>query len=199
MRAPVSAEVLIDVVRRFPECRADVARRQDTPLELLAELRHDEDEHVRWRVRTNRRWLDQHPDDADPWRDDPSAPVQLRLTREERELLRAGLLEWGGPARCTDELAVAMGFGSVTDLFDQGERIADGIAAGLPQTRTDWTRALLATEIVFVSDVVGSGWDWEITTGFSDASTLDTLRRLQHKIVTGGVVGTVFGTRPPPR
>ncbi len=66
---------------------------------------------------------------------------------------------------------------SVTDLFDQRQRIADGIAAGLPQSRTDWTRALLATEIVFVSNVVGSGWQWAITTGFSDASTLDTLRR----------------------
>jgi hypothetical protein len=80
-----------------------------------------------------------------------------------------------------------MGFRSVTDLFEQGTRIADGIAAGHPQSRTDWTRALLATEIVFVSNVVGSGWDWAITTGFADESTLKTLRALQRKIVSGGV------------
>jgi len=197
MRTPVRTDVLTDVVPRFPECRAEVAWRRDTPLELLVELRNDEDEHVRWRVRTNERWLTEFPEDAEPWNDDPSTPVQLRLSDEERDLLRAGLLEWGGPASCTDELAVAMGFQNVRDLFEEGRRIGKGIADGQPLSRTDWTRALLATEVVFVSNVMGSGWDWAITTGLNDELTLKTLRALQRKMVTGGVIGVAFGTRPP--
>lgn len=197
MRAPVASAVLADVVRRFPECRADIARRRETPLELLAELRADEDERVRWCVRTNERWLADHPEDARPWDDDPSVPVQFRLSGEERRVLRAGLIEWGGPANCTDELAVAMGFQSLPDLFTEGGRIGDAIIEGRPLSRTDWTRALLATEIVFVSNVMGSGWDWPITTGFDDESTINILRSLQRKIVTGGVVGVTLGTRPP--
>jgi hypothetical protein len=197
MRGSISVAVLREVVSRFPECRADVARRRDTPPELLAVLRGDDDENVRWRVRSNGRWVKEHPEDAEPWCDDPTTLIQFRLSGEERDLLRAGLLEWGGPANCTDELAVAMGFQNVQDLFEQGSRIAKSIAEGQPQTRTDWTRALLATEIAFVSDVMGSGWDWSITTGYSDDLTLRTLRALQRKMVTGGVVGVVFGTRPP--
>ncbi len=90
-----------------------------------------------------------------------------------------------------------MGFQGVADLFEEGRRIGAAIAAGQAVSRTDWTRALLATEIVFVSDVVGSGWDWETTTGYTDSATLTLLRGLQRKIVWGGVVGGVFGTRPP--
>lgn len=95
-------------------------------------------------------------------------------------------------ARC----ASAMGFRNVSDLFEQGKRIADGIAAGEPESRADWPRAFLATEIVFISNVVGSGWDWAITAGFADGSTLKTLRTLQRKIVAGGVIGEVFGAGP---
>ena len=123
-------------------------------------------------------------------------PVQIRLTEEERALLRAGLSEWSGPARCTEELAVAMGFSGVSDLVTQGGRICDALAAGLPLSRTDWVRALLATEVVFISNVVGSGWDWETTTGMTDVKTLERLRGLQQHVVTGGVVGEVFGTLP---
>ncbi|MFZ2503887.1 MAG: hypothetical protein WAW88_14585 [Nocardioides sp.] len=197
MRAPVATEVLADVVRSFPECSADVARRRETPLDLLARLRADEDERVRWCVRTNERWLSEHPEDACPWDDDPSVPIQFRLDDDERRVLRAGLIEWGGPATCTTELAVAMGYQSLADLFEEGGRIGDAIAEGRPLSRTDWTRALLATEIAFASNVMGSGLEWPITTGFEDEATLKILRSLQRKIVTGGVVGVTLGTRPP--
>lgn len=90
-----------------------------------------------------------------------------------------------------------MGFQSLADLFEEGGRIGDAIVEGRPLSRTDWTRALLATEIVFASKVTGSGWEWPITTGFEDATTLKILRTLQRKIVTGGVVGVTLGTRPP--
>lgn len=199
LRQPIAEAVLRDLVERFPECRADVAARRDTPVDLLARLRSDDDEWTRWRVRTNQRWLADHPDDAEPWLDDPGAPIQLRLTQDERNLLRFGLMEWGGPTNATEELAVAMGFASLADLYDQTKRIAEGIKAGQALTRTDWTRALLATEIVFASNVVGSGHDWNITTGIADSTALDLLRAIQHKVPTGGVLGNVFGSRPDRR
>jgi hypothetical protein len=182
-------------VIRFPECRREVALNRDVPLDVLEELRQDIDEGVRWTVRSRADWLQDHPEDAQPWKDDPATPIQFRLTDEERAILRAGLY-WRGPAYCTEEFAQAMGFRGIQDLFDEGDRIRTAIAQGLSLSRTDWTRALLATEIVFMSNIIGSGLAWPSITGFSDTSTLELLRGLQRKIVTGGVIGRSFGTRP---
>lgn len=123
-------------------------------------------------------------------------PIAVDLSDDERRLLQWGLIEWGGPARCTEELAIAMGFQSVRDLLTDGYRIADDIEAGKPLTQIDWARALLATEIVFASDVVGSGHDWIDTVGMPDELSLRALRSVQRKIPWNGVVGTVFGTIP---
>jgi hypothetical protein len=41
------------------------------------------------------------------------------LTEREVELLRRSLLEWGGPARCSDPLAVGMGFAGAQDQLDR--------------------------------------------------------------------------------
>lgn len=106
----------------------------------------------------------------------------LALTDAERHLLWVGLVEWGGPARCTDEMAAAMGFVSVDDLFAQGDRIRAKLESHQPLSRDDWVRTLLATEIVFASNVMGSGCDWSITTGISDEDTIHTLRSVQAKI-----------------
>jgi hypothetical protein len=111
--------------------------------------------------------------------------VEFELTAEERFLLSRGLAEWGGPAYCTDALAVAMGFDSVADLAVQSDRLLRSLDAREPLSRWDWTRVLLATEIVFVSDVVGSGVEWETTTGLADARSLEVLRDLQRKLVGG--------------
>jgi hypothetical protein len=108
--------------------------------------------------------------------------VDVALTDDERFLLERGLVEWGGPARCTEAMAVAIGFDSVADLLATGYRIADDLMKGRPLTRRDWTRALLATEVVFASDVLGSGHDWEATTGLDDASTIAVLRNVQLRL-----------------
>jgi hypothetical protein len=113
--------------------------------------------------------------------------VEFELTDEERLLLKRGLAEWGGPAYCTDALAVAMGFDSVADLAVQRDRLLRLLDAGAALSRWDWTRTLLATEIVFASDVVGLGVEWPTTTGLSDAGSLEVLRGLQRKLV-GGLV-----------
>ena len=109
--------------------------------------------------------------------------VAIDLDSPERDLLCCGLMEWGGPARCTAAMAVAIGFDSVQDLFAQSERLIGALRSGSPLTRGDWRRVLLATEIVFVSDVVGSGIDWSSTTGLSDAESLVILRGIQRKVV----------------
>ena len=196
LREPAAPETWWEIVQQFPECRAAVARSRDVPLDVLEVLRQDVDEGVRWQVRSTARWLEHHPEDARPWNDHPDQLIQFRLTDQERAVLRAGLAEWGGPAHCTEELARAMGFQGIRDLFDERKRIAVAIVEGQPLSRTDWTRALLATEIVFMSNVIGAGLDWKHTAGFSDVRTLEVIRGLQRKIVTAGVIGRAFGTRP---
>ena len=126
-------------------------------------------------------------------RADRSELIAVPLTDDERVLLVSGLSEWGGPARCTHALALAMGFADVDALLDEGRFIRAALQARRPMTRNDWTRALLATEIVFVSDVVGSGVDWETTTGLRDTSTLRVLRSLQIKLTLTGVVTRLTG------
>lgn len=130
---------------------------------------------------------------------DETHPVPVKLTDDERELLRCGLREWGGPARCTEEFARALGFDSVSDLFVQGDRLRHALRASDPLTPLDWARTLLATETVFASRVVGAGADWPITTGFSDQESLQLLRTVQKKLarLVRPVVGNGLGTRPP--
>ena len=119
--------------------------------------------------------------------------LDFELTDDERRLLNRGLVEWGGPAAWTDAMAIAMGFGSVRDLFDESERLLAALRARQALSRWDWTRMLIATEIVFASDVVGSGVEWHITTGLEDVRTLQVLRGLQRKLVKAR---TPLGPRP---
>ena len=60
--------------------------------------------------------------------------------------------------------------------------IAEQIDRSSSLTANDWRRVLLAVEVAFVSDVIGSGLDWRFTSGFSDAETIDVVRGLQRKL-----------------
>ena len=60
--------------------------------------------------------------------------VAIERTDDERSVLRAGLVGWGGPARVTQELAVAMGFRDQDDLFAEGDRIRIDLEAGRPSS-----------------------------------------------------------------
>lgn len=120
----------------------------------------------------------------------PSATelVAIDLTPEERDLLSHGLIHWGGPAICTEEMAVALGFLSVADALEDTKRLSGALAANQPLTLLDWLKAL-----------VGAGTDWSIVTGFLDDETIRTLRSIQRKFRTTGahsLVGNGFGTRP---
>ena len=112
---------------------------------------------------------------------DPMSIVDVDLTTEERFLLRRGLSEWGGPTRCTEELAIAMGFEGIDGLYSEGRRIASLLDSGNALTRLDLLRAVLATEFAFISDTLGSGSDWVATVGMSDSDTIALLRELQRK------------------
>ncbi|WP_203754668.1 hypothetical protein [Actinoplanes cyaneus] len=108
--------------------------------------------------------------------------VAIELDEDEREVLAHGLTEWGGPARCTEPLAVALDFGSVAELFEHVVRLRPLVRGGQPLSPRDWRRVLASAEVVFASDVFGSGWDWQATTGFRDEETIRLLRSLQRKI-----------------
>jgi hypothetical protein len=108
--------------------------------------------------------------------------VPVLLDDRERSFLRAALLDWGGPADPTDALALAMGFTSADNLADEAWALWERIEAGEALATEDWRRVLLAAEILFVSDVVGSGLDWQITSDFSDEESIALLRGLQRNL-----------------
>jgi hypothetical protein len=113
------------------------------------------------------------------------AAMSDALTDDERHLLRTALDQWGGPARPTDALAVALGFTDVDDFYSETRKVAALLAGGGDLSPLDATRVLAAAEVVFASDVFGAGVEWETVTGFSDAETIAALRGIQRKLVGG--------------
>ena len=183
------------IIDDFPRCRLAVSRNSTVPLQILEQLRVARDFRVQWSVRIQKRWQDAHPDDAKPFDFDLDELIEYDLTAIERDVLRHGLVEWGGPAHCTEELAVAMGFSSISDLFTESDRIVVALEDSLPMRHIDWARTLLATEIVFMSNTVGAALDWEIVTAIPDFETFKTIRGLQRHLVVSPLIGKVFGTR----
>lgn len=97
-------------------------------------------------------------------------------------MLVYGILDWGAPAYGSDELAVAMGFESMADLRSSREPLIEAIEAGQPLSIFDWTRTLLAAEIVFASRVFGTASEWTSIHAGTDEHWFAVLRRLQVKI-----------------
>ncbi|MEU3567708.1 hypothetical protein AB0E96_04635 [Kitasatospora sp. NPDC036755] len=116
------------------------------------------------------------------------------LAEGEVRLLQRALLEWGGPARCSDQLAFGMGFADAGDLLDQCRTLRRALGNDEPVKPVEWARTLLAAEIVFVSDLAGSGVEWRTTTGLSDEATLPILRSIQRKL--SRTVSAYYGRRP---
>jgi hypothetical protein len=185
----------IAIIDDFPRCRAAVARNTTVPLEILERLRHTRDFRVQWLVRAKKSWQEAHPDDAKPFDFDLDELVDYDLSPLERAVLRHGLVEWGGPAHCTEELAIAMGFSSISDLFTESNRIVDAIKNSQPMRHIDWARTLLATEIVFMSNTVGAALDWEIVTNIPELEAFRIIRGLQSHLVVNPLIGIAFGTR----
>jgi hypothetical protein len=116
--------------------------------------------------------------------------VDVQLSDDERDLLRQGLLQWGGPTRPTDTVARVIGFADVETMHTEGRRIRVALGDRTPLSKRDWQRALVATEIVWASHFYGAGTDWEIVAGgWDDQRTLQTIRALQRRLA---------GLRAPP-
>jgi hypothetical protein len=79
-------------------------------------------------------------------------------------------------------LAVVMGFSSADQMSAEAWQLRKRIEVGEALPTSDWRRVLLAAEIVFVSDVVGSGLDWSITSAIPDSESAAVLRGLQRKL-----------------
>jgi hypothetical protein len=107
---------------------------------------------------------------------------KLDLSEREREVLVSGLHEWGGPCSMTDDLARAIAFPSADDFYTDRGRLLLALREGEPLSDDDWHRVIAATEIAFISDVVGSGRDWSICTGFRDDETLALIRGIQDEL-----------------
>jgi hypothetical protein len=84
-------------------------------------------------------------------------PIHVQLNADEPEVLRAGLLDRGGPARPTDTFATAMGFTDAASLSSGARELWQQIDRSSSLTAEDRRRVLRAVEVVFVSDAVGLG------------------------------------------
>lgn len=121
-------------------------------------------------------------------------PASEVLSDDETALLRRALMEWGGPARCSDQLAIGMGFADQEDLLRQSRRLWEALGDDVPLGAADWARALLSSEIVFASDLAGSGVEWQTTTGLDDQETIRVLRSIQRKLAA--IVSPYYGRSP---
>jgi len=113
----------------------------------------------------------------------PEDRVTVDLPHEQRYLMIRALMQWGGAARPTDTLARAMGFANDEAIHREGRRIWLALAEHEPMSKSDWARALVATEFVFASSYYGAALDWEAVTDWGDEQTLSLLRALQRSLV----------------
>jgi len=105
---------------------------------------------------------------------------EVDLTEDELALLRTGISQWLGTARCSDAVAAVVGFADADDLRANVRRLLQALDAQAPLPASDWRRVLVSAEIIFGSDVLGCGVEWPTVTGLSDADSLTILRQLQR-------------------
>ncbi|WP_328923249.1 hypothetical protein OG429_39925 [Streptomyces sp. NBC_00190] len=89
---------------------------------------------------------------------------------------------------------MAIGFADFPDLIEKSRGLREMLAKDSLISCADWARILLGVEIVFISDLAGSGVEWSVTTGFGDEFTVSTIRSIQRKLA--GLVRPYYGRRP---
>jgi hypothetical protein len=119
--------------------------------------------------------------------------ADVDLTDDERRLLLAGLMEYGGPAAGAGVLAPLVGAKNTDAFFQLTDRLGAAIKNGQPLSGLDWARALMLTEICWASDILGAAS--EFGTNLSDERALPALRSLQRKLVTGERIEALIGLR----
>jgi hypothetical protein len=109
--------------------------------------------------------------------------VAIDLDTDERLMLTCGLRNWGGPVRGSDALAALMGFEDMNQLTTQASSLIGAIKDHRALSVREWTRVLVATEINFASEVLGTGpEEWVAIEGWPPDRWWAVLRRLQRKL-----------------
>lgn len=90
-------------------------------------------------------------------------------------------------------MAFAMGFKDERDLVYETKRMRSDLRESRGLTPFGWARLILSCEIVFISDLAGSGYEWRTTTGWRDEMTVMKFRSIQRKMVW--VLSPYFGGR----
>lgn len=103
-------------------------------------------------------------------------------------------MQWDGPACCSDEFAVGMGFADSSDLRVRCRQLRHSIMEDQPLGLPDWTRTLLAVEVAFASDIMGTGFEWRTMTGLADDESVKVLRSIQGKL--GKYLKGYYGKTP---
>jgi hypothetical protein len=117
-------------------------------------------ENRRAQRRSEQHLIGSRVDDDQPSKSlDPDVEIAIDLAKDERDVILSGLMEWGGSARPTEELVIAMGFASLEDFDVQCARLMVLVRDGRPLRPWDWRRVLISTEVCFISDLFGAGWD----------------------------------------
>ena len=119
------------------------------------------------------------------------ALAAVDLSDDERRLLLAGLMEYGGPAAGARVLASLVGVESVDEFLRLTDRLSASIRGGEPLSDLDWARALVLTEISWASDILGAAGEFGST--MSDGRALAALRTLQRKLVNGERIQALIG------
>lgn len=111
-----------------------------------------------------------------------TAPIAIDLTERERDFIQQTLEQWSLSAAGMPFPFQVLGLSTWEEFGELTLRLEHAVTDGEPLTDLDWARVLFLTEITWVSDLVGSGLDFEIVTGFSDTEAVSLLRGLQRKI-----------------
>jgi hypothetical protein len=107
--------------------------------------------------------------------------VDVPLNDDEWAMLYQHL-QWGGPARASDEAASLIGYESAFNLKDDVARLLALVRTRSPMLPRDWRRLLVSIELLFGSDTFGCGIEWATVTGIPDREAVASLRRLQRKL-----------------
>lgn len=117
--------------------------------------------------------------------------VSIELSDAESDYLTTGLVEWGGPVAMTDPLARVIGFDDAAQFYQFAREMVGRVAGArmVSLTRDEWRSVLIASEINFASDVLGTGTEWEDFSAFTEEETLLAMRTLQRKLAPHIVTG----------
>lgn len=122
--------------------------------------------------------------------------AHVDLSDDERRLLLAGLMEFGGPAAGAPALAPLVGAATIDDFYQLTDRLSAAIKKQEALSDLDWARALVLTEICWASDILGAAS--EFGTNMPDGVALPALRSLQRKLVTGERIRALVDLRRNP-